>query len=97
MRRAALIAFAGLIACGPIPVEEAERECFEKARLAQQPRGSLEVGIGSDGQVRGALDVTISSDYLAGRDPSAVWNACVQRRSGQFPTRPLTSMPGWKA
>ena len=50
----------------------------------------------ANGNAAGVLDVSISSDYLAGRDPSAVFNACVQNRSGQFPRRALIDMPGWR-
>ena len=87
-----LILLAG---CGPMSLESAERECFERARLAQQPRGTFIVGAGSDGGFAG-LDVTISSDYLSGRDPSAVYESCVMSKAGQPPSRPLYAMPGWK-
>ena len=81
-----------LAACAPIPVERAERMCMSDARLATGPRGTLGVGVTSDGP-RATLDVTVSSDYLAGRDPAQVFAACVQRRSGQSPTRPLYDQP----
>lgn len=85
-----------LAACGPVSVQQAERECFERARLAQQPRGMVKVGATSAGQVAGGLDLSVSSDYLLGKDPSAVFETCVMARSGQAPTRPLYDMPGWK-
>lgn len=81
--------------CGPMTLEQAERECFERARLAKQPRGEIFVGGSTNGSVAG-LDVTISSDYLAGRDPSAVYETCVMSKAGQPPSRPLYDMPGWK-
>ncbi|MDZ7904570.1 MAG: hypothetical protein U5N55_01375 [Cypionkella sp.] len=34
-----------------------------------------------------------STDYLKGRDPSAVFTECVKDRSGQFPTRAFTEFP----
>ena len=95
MRRA-LIALLLLAACGPIPVEQAERACVEQANLALHPRGTVGIGVNSDGQAVGTLDVTVSSDYLMGRDPAAVYNSCVKSRSGQFPTRPLYDQPGWR-
>ena len=41
MKRLSLLLL--LVACGPIPLEEAERQCTEQARLAQQPRGTVGV------------------------------------------------------
>lgn len=84
MRRAlplALVALSPLAACGPIPVDQAER-----------PRGRVSLGVGSGGRAAGMLDVTISSDFLLGRDPSQVYDACVKSRSGQFPTRPWSEV-----
>ena len=85
-----------LAACGPVPVERAERECFDRARLAQQPRGTVKVGGTSTGNVAGGLELNVSSDYILGKDPSAVFETCVMAKSGQAPTRPLYDMPGWK-
>ena len=87
-----LILLAG---CGPIPLPQAEKECFERARLAQQPRGEVFVGATSDGP-RAGFDVTISSDFISGRDPSEVYNSCVMNKAGQPPSRALYDMPGWK-
>ncbi|NEY90774.1 hypothetical protein [Tabrizicola oligotrophica] len=98
MRRAlclALVALPPLAACGPVPVQEAERLCVEKANEALHPRGELALGVGSAGKPVGALDVTISTDFLLGRDPGQVFDACVKARSGQFPSRPLADQPGW--
>lgn len=84
-----------LAACGPMTLAEAERQCFERARLAKQPRGEVFVGGGTNGAVAG-LDVTISSDYLTGRDPSAVYESCVMSKVGEPPSLPLYSRPDWK-
>jgi hypothetical protein len=84
-----------LAACGPLTVDQAERQCLERARLAQQPRGEVAVGIGSDGKARGALELTVTSDFLTGRDPAAVFETCVMQRSGQPPSRSVFQMPGW--
>jgi hypothetical protein len=94
MQRAAFILLL-LSACGPIPVAEAERQCVERARLAQQPRGELAVGVGSGGRTSTDFSVEVTSDFLAGRDPAAVYDACVRQRSGQAPSRPLTAHPLW--
>lgn len=89
-----------LAGCGPVPVAQAEAACLHDAELAQRPRGEVAVGIGtdSDGNLRsiGRLEVNISSDYIAGRDPSDVFNRCVLRRSGEMPTRALYDQPGWR-
>lgn len=98
MRRIALAPLPLLIlaACGPIPVADAERACVERANLALHPRGEVGVGVNSHGQTAAHLELNVSSDYLMGRDPSAVFNTCVQQKSGQFPTRPLYDQPGWR-
>ncbi|MES2843439.1 MAG: hypothetical protein V4804_07695 [Pseudomonadota bacterium] len=85
-----------LVACGPIPVDRAEDQCFERARLAAAPRGEIGLGVGSGGRTAGSIEVNITSDYLMGRDPSAVYDACVYQKSGQPPSRPLYTRPDWK-
>ncbi len=91
-----MIPFLMLAACGPISVDEAERQCFERARLAQQPRGEVSVGVNSDGKAAGGLELSISSDYLTGRDPAEVYNSCVMSKAGEMPSRPLYDRPDWK-
>lgn len=96
MRRAlALPVLALLAACGPVSVQQAERECFERARLAQHPRGLIAAGAGSGG-VATRVELTVSSDYLQGRDPAALYDACVYQKSGQPPRQPLYSRTDWK-
>ena len=92
----ALIPLILLAACGPISLAEAERQCFDRARLAQQPRGEVAVGMTSDGRAAGGLELTVTSDYLMGRDPAAVYDACVMAKSGEPPSRPLYARPDWK-
>ena len=91
-----LLALALLAGCGPMTVAEAERQCFDRARLAQQPRGEVSVGMNSDGKAIGGLELEVSADYLMGRDPSAVFETCVVAKTGEPPARPLFDMPGWK-
>lgn len=91
----ALIALPPLVGCGPIPVDQAERLCVEQANQARRPRGTVALGVGSDGKPIGGVDVTISTDFLFGRDPAQVYDSCVKSRSGQFPTRALGDQPGW--
>lgn len=90
-------ALLGLAACAPIPVEQAERACMTDARDARGPRTEMGVGVGSHGARGGFVQVGLSSDYIMGRDPSQVFQECVQRRSGQMPRRPLYDQPGWRA
>jgi hypothetical protein len=89
----ALAALLPLLACGPVSRAQAERECLSQARLAEHPRGSVGVGMDSTGKLSPTFDVTISSDYLQGRDPSQLYDNCVMRRSGEMPSRPYTSIP----
>ena len=96
MRRIILLAGVLLSACGPISVQEAERQCFERARLAQQPRGEIGVGVGSNGRAAAGIELNISSDYIMGRDPAAVYETCVISKSGEPPSRPLYARPDWK-
>jgi len=96
MKRLILIPLLGLVACGPITLEQAERQCFERARLAQQPRGEVSVGMNSDGKAAGGFELNVSSDYLLGRDPAAVYETCVVSKSGEPPSRPLYARPDWK-
>lgn len=91
--RVLLLLPLALLACGPIPVDRAEKQCFERARLAQQPRGMVKAGVTSDGSAAAGIELTVTSDYIMGRDPSAVYDLCVQQKSGQPPTRPLYSFP----
>lgn len=95
----ALVLAGTLAACGPVPVEQAEVTCLRDAELAVRPRTNVAVGVGTnfDGDTRGfgSVSVDLSGDYLMGRDPSQVYDRCVQRRSGQPPRRPLTEQPGW--
>lgn len=85
-----------LAACGPIPVNRAEEQCFDRARLAAKPRGMISAGVNSNGDAMGGLKLEVSSDYLMGRDPSAIFDTCVYQKSGQPPTRPLYSFPEWR-
>ena len=92
----ALTPFILLAACGPMTVAEAERQCFETARLAQQPRGDVWLGVGSGGSPVGGIEVDVTSDYLTGRDPVAVYETCVMTKSGEPPSRPLYARSDWK-
>ena len=96
MGRLGLILLGLLAACGPVPREVAERNCYERARLAQQPRGEIRAGLGSDGEAAGGFDIAVSSDFLMGRDPAQVYDSCVYQQSGQLPSQPLYSRSDWR-
>ena len=98
MRRAALALLIALplTACGPVSREQAERDCYDRARLAKQPRGEVGVGIDSEGRTHSSLKLSVSSDYIQGRDPAAVYDACVYQKSGQMPSQPLYTRPDWR-
>jgi hypothetical protein len=83
-----------LVACGPVPLRTAEAICFDRARLAAAPRGEVKIGV-SNGKPAGGVSVGVTSDYLLGRDPSAVYDQCVLQKSGQMPSLPLYSRPDW--
>jgi hypothetical protein len=69
--------------------ERAYEQCSERARLAAHPRGSVGMGVGSGGNALGNLDVTVTSDFLTGRDPYVVYDTCFRNLTGAGPTRPL--------
>lgn len=87
--RPAVLLFA-VSACTPIPVspERAAEICEDKARAAQGPTGSVTVGSNSNSGGFGGLEVGISSDFLRGLDPVAVYEECVYDRTGNAPVRP---------
>jgi hypothetical protein len=83
-------------ACGPMSVQQAERQCFLRARQAVNPLAGSSVGMGTEGLYVDNLSLSVSSDFLRGRDPSTVYDTCVIQKSGQLPTQPLTSRPDWR-
>ncbi len=88
-----------LAACAPLPVHVAEERCLQTAREARAPTGTAGIGIvsGPSGtRPRGDLELNISSDWLMGKDPSAVYETCVMAKSGEPPSRPLYARPDWK-
>lgn len=82
------LALALLAGCGPMSPEAAALQCEERARAADGPTGEFGIGIGSDG-VKSKIEIGITSDYIAGRDPYAVYDQCVRQLTGQGPIRPL--------
>ena len=89
---AAGLALAG---CGPVPVEVAERQCLAQTRAAAPVSGEAVMGITSEG-LRSGVDLTFNLGSGAIRDPAAAYDACVYRKSGRMPTRPLYARTDWK-
>ena len=73
---AAVLCAGGLAACAPMTPAAVERACLDRARAAEGPRGAVAVGIGSGGGVNTSLAVSVSDDYLRGRDPREVYETC---------------------
>ena len=96
---AALIGFGGLAtlaACGPMPVRTAETQCLDAARKARAFSGEIGLGAGSGGRALSRVELNLNTNMLNARDPSAVFDACVMRKAGQPPHRPLHMIPDWK-
>ncbi|MCV2874771.1 hypothetical protein OE810_00740 [Rhodobacteraceae bacterium XHP0102] len=91
MRALPLIALALLVACGPPKpptMAQAEAQCRQRADAATGPQTQISVGVGTGGTSAG-VQIGLSSDYLAGRDPEDVYTTCVTRLTGQAPETPL--------
>ena len=82
------LAVAGLAACTPPSPEQAADRCEERARAAQAPEIGLTVGTNSESGPFGGASFGISTDYLRGLDPLAVYESCVINLTGQPPIRP---------
>lgn len=86
----AAVLVAGIAGCTPQPMDpvRAARLCEERAQRAQGPTGNVTIGASSrEGPFFGAA-IGLSSDYLSGRDPVAVYEECVYQRTGAPPVRP---------
>ncbi|WP_050527444.1 hypothetical protein [Pseudorhodobacter aquimaris] len=94
--RGAAAALLALTACGPVSVEQAERQCLGRAYSTTGPHGEMGVGVNSEGNALARFKMGVTSDYLMGRDPSAVFDQCVYQKSGQPPSQPLYSRSDWK-
>jgi hypothetical protein len=91
----ALVLPLAAMACGPIPVDRAEAACFEALGPETGLRGQAAMGVSNDGLVTD-LDLAFTFASYQGRDPAEVYDACVYRKSGQLPRRPLYDRPDWK-
>jgi len=71
----------------PPDPEIVARQCEDRARAAQGPTGSVTLGTNSRSGPFARTEIILSSDFLAGRDPMAVYEQCVYQRTGQPPIR----------
>ncbi|MCC7321893.1 MAG: hypothetical protein IT542_13065 [Rubellimicrobium sp.] len=85
-----LLVVVALGACAPGPVDPARAadRCEERARAAQGPTGSVTVGVNTHRGAFAGGEIGVSGDYLAGRDPLAVYEDCVYALTGAAPIRP---------
>ena len=65
----AVLLCGGVAACGPVPVDQAEDQCFTPALQARNPLTGTNIGMGSEG-LTGELELTVTSDFVQGRDPA---------------------------
>jgi hypothetical protein len=72
----------------PISPENAADRCEERARGAQGPQAEVTLGVNSNTGGFASGSVGISSDFLRGFDPVAVYESCVQNLTGEPPIRP---------
>lgn len=71
----------------PTP-EQAAARCEERARDAQAPNVGLTLGVNSNSGAFTKGSIGISSDFIRGRDPLAVYESCVFDLTGEAPIRP---------
>lgn len=77
-----------VVGCTPMSPERAADRCEERARGAQAPEAA--VTIGANSRTGGFVDgeISITSDFIQGRDPVAVYESCVFQLTGELPIRP---------
>lgn len=80
----------GLAACGPVPVEQAEAQCYAQFAPKAPITGEAGMGVTNDG-FRSKLKVELNIGTYVQGDPSSAYDACVYRKSGRMPTRPFYS------
>lgn len=90
MRKLALMCALSLAACAPSPMDpvRAAEECEIRARAAQGPTGNVSMGVNSQTGPFVDASVGITSDFVQGADPLAVYQSCVMRLTGNPPIRP---------
>ena len=77
-----------LAACTPPTPEQAAARCEERARAAQGPDVGVTIGANSNSGPYAGANISVSADYLMGRDPMTVYENCVRDLTGADPVRP---------
>ena len=80
LRTIIIFSICFLIGCvsnppNPLTSEQIENICQKKKIEAAKPTTNLSLATGSEGP-KYQIGITMSSDYLAGRDPNDVYNQC---------------------
>ncbi len=85
-----IAAAAALAGCTlpPVSPERAAVQCEERAREAMGPRSRIAVGASSEDGPFASVQISVSADALAGRDPLEVYETCVIDKTGAPPIRP---------
>jgi hypothetical protein len=77
-------------ACAPVSVETAERQCYPQYARKSLISGEGRMGATTDGAYT-KMELQLNLGGTAQGDASAAYDACVYRKSGRMPTRPLYS------
>lgn len=89
MRFAVLALPLALLACDmPVDPVKAADTCEARARAAQAPQSRVTVGTNSNNGPFASGEFSISSDFIQGRDPVALYESCVFQMTGELPIRP---------
>lgn len=84
-----IVAVAALASCGaPVSPERAAERCEKRARAAQGPTGGITVGTNTKSGGFASAEIGVSTDFLDGRDPLQVYDACIIALTGEAPIRP---------
>ena len=75
------VSFCFLFGCAanqpkPLTQEQIESICQKKKIEATKPTTNLSLATGSEGP-KYQIGITMSSDYIAGRDPNEVYKQCI--------------------
>jgi hypothetical protein len=83
------ISFGALAACAAPAVspEVAADRCEQRARGAQAPTGGITFGVNSNNGAFTEARIGVTSDFLAGTDPVALYDRCVLEMTGEAAIR----------